>query len=115
MVRFATDPLDEEATAERIAPRRRRRPTWAQLVRQEPLLAGLEVSIRQVKPEGRYFCANRCWYGFGSWQGRGFKARLERLVGWGARNPALRTSDAYDAAYQHLYNLLPDCRQCACA
>ncbi len=59
---------------------RRRRPTWAQLVKREPRLADL------------------------------------RLVGWSAakEDPVLRSGAAYDAAYETLYALLPDCRNCLC-
>jgi hypothetical protein len=31
-------------------------------------------------------------------------------VGWGARKPILRSSEAYDVAYDAIYELLPDCR-----
>jgi hypothetical protein len=31
------------------------------------------------------------------------------LVGWSAANPKLRSEEAYDVAYDTLYELLPDC------
>ncbi len=42
---------------------------------------------------------------------------MTQLVGWGSNHPdpALRTSAAYDVAYQTLYDLLPDCQDCGCA
>ncbi len=42
---------------------------------------------------------------------------MVELVGMCARSddPDLRTSRAYDTAYRHLYELLPDCRACLCA
>ena len=94
--------------------RRPRPPTWAQLVKREPLLGALEASIREVRPMGPHYCANARWYGYNEWRGRGMKPRLERLVGWVARCPDLRTSEAYDVAYRHLYKLLPDCLDCLC-
>jgi len=40
------------------------------------------------------------WYG-------NFKPSLEELVGFEARKPLLRSRDAYDLAYDVLYDLLP--------
>ena len=54
---------------------------------------------------GPSFCANDVWYRPGS-----FKSRLVRLAGWWAEKPELRTSEAYDVAYDELYQQLPDCR-----
>jgi hypothetical protein len=92
--------------------------TWAELATLEPALAQLEREIRAWArtPLGRDFCANARWYGYGRFKGMGYRARVVALVGWGSRHPdpRLRTSDAYDTAYRHLYELLPDCRECAC-
>jgi hypothetical protein len=64
--------------------------------------------VKRVKDTGGpSFCANDIWYDE-------IKPVLVKLVGWSARNPALRTTEAYDVAYQYLYNLLPDCRDCGC-
>ena len=101
-------------TATTDTPTRTRRPTWAQLVKREPLLDGLEAAIREVRPKGPHYCANARWYGYNEYRGRGFRAQLENLVGWDARCPDLQTSDAYDVAYRHLYELLPDCLDCLC-
>lgn len=87
---------------------------WGDLVRAEPELGNLELAIKSVRPNDKRFCANAVWYGYGPWAHRGFKARMQRLAGWDARNPALRTQEAYDLAYDHLYSLLPDCRGCSC-
>jgi hypothetical protein len=32
-----------------------------------------------------------------------FKPRIQKLVGWAAKNPALRTSEAYDYVYDMVY------------
>lgn len=74
----------------------------------EPGLKELEAEIRQESPspDGRY-CANRAWYSK-------YKPRLCLLVGWEARNPELRNMRDYDAAYQSLYDLLPNCNGCFC-
>lgn len=111
------------------------RPSWQELARLEPGLAWLE---REAKAYGELGCikkrimrlcavlppdavpldvqrwagtncANAIWYGPG-----GLKERMSELAGWYARNPALRTREAYDVAYDHLYQLLPDCWGCAC-
>ena len=95
-----------------------RRLTWAELVEREPALGQLEREMRAFRrtPRGDDFCANARWYGYGRFRGIGYKPRLVELVGMCARSddPALRTSDAYDLAYRRLYDLLPDCQQCAC-
>jgi hypothetical protein len=71
----------------------------------EPRLEELEAEIlalRRFRRRGP-FCANEVWY-------RRFKPRLRLLVGWEARgHPVLTTAQAYDVAYEHLYELLPDC------
>ncbi len=61
------------------------------------------------------FCANAAWYGYGRYAG--LKPMLTRLVGWEAEVDRLevRTSFAYSAAYQTIYNTLPGCRNCICA
>ncbi len=84
--------------------------TWEDLARLEPELRRLEqdiLSLRRRSRGWRTFCANDVWYDL-------FKPRLVYLAGWGARNPALRSEEAYDLAYEHLYALLPDCRGCLC-
>ncbi len=91
------------------------RPTWQDLVAREPRLAELRVAAERIRPTANAsFCANAAWYGYAGQFG--LKPRLLRLVGWGAQNqdPVLRSSDAYDVAYQTLYDLLPDCRGCGC-
>jgi hypothetical protein len=88
-----------------------REPTWAELVRLEPRLLALQRDIRAVDGSDPHFCANKVWYRPG-----GFKDRLCQLVGWYAErdDPVLRSSEAYDVAYDHLYRQLPPCRDCWC-
>lgn len=83
--------------------------TWEDLIALEPRLEQLERDIRYHASQHRVdrYCANRHWYGY---LGLGFKDRLCVLVGWEARGMTLRSSEAYDVAYDHLYALLPDCR-----
>jgi hypothetical protein len=55
--------------------------------------------------EGRY-CANADWY-------TDFKPELCELVGCSREgHPRLGTDHAYDVAYETIYELLPDCRDC---
>ncbi len=89
--------------------------TWDDLAAREPRLAALRQAVERESAHGRlHYCANAAWYGYGGHLG--LKPRLLRLVGWGAQShdPVLRSSDAYDVAYQTLYDLLPDCRGCGC-
>src|SRR3954449_8614363 len=86
--------------------------TWAWLSAEEPALLSLERDMRAVRDEGGpSFCANRHWCGR---QDDGFRGRLYWLAGFRARNKRLRTMEAYDLATDHLYSLLPSCRNCGC-
>lgn len=52
--------------------------------------------------------------GYGDYWHFGIKDRVVELAGDHARNPHLRSSEAYDLAYEQIYQALPDCRRCAC-
>jgi hypothetical protein len=86
--------------------------SWSQLTRLEPRLCLLHAEVSRVRDtrESRWFCANREWFSR-------FKAQMCRLVGWsriGGGPDVLYTPEAYDLAYQTLYDLLPNCRNCGC-
>ena len=85
--------------------------TWNDLTEREPRLVELLMDIKRVKDDKtkRSFCANRVWY-------QDFKPRLIEIVGWYSEkdDPMLRTQEAYDIAYDHLYSRLPSCRSCFC-
>jgi hypothetical protein len=61
-----------------------------------------------------YICANDRWYGYREWKDRGLRDGVISLVGWFSKRPELKTTEAYDIAYQHIYRLLPNCRNCSC-
>jgi hypothetical protein len=82
-------------------------PTFERLCELEPRLLGLASEIRSIRDDSRRFCANRTWY-------RDFEVRFNSWVGWYAWNPGLRNEEAYNVAFQHLYRLLPGCRDCTC-
>lgn len=86
--------------------------TFADLVALEPRLGSLEAEIKAIRrPDEGEVCANELWYR------DGYKRRMSALVGWyrvGPRHDVLVTPEAYELAYSHLYNLLPDCRDCGC-
>jgi len=82
--------------------------TWEQITQLEPRLAAMKAEAQKVKdPGGPAFCANSIWY-------NQFKCRLITLVGWGAAETELQSSQAYDLAYKTIYNQLPACRNCTC-
>lgn len=93
---------------------------WAWLTETEPRLVTLEAGVKAIpRPlPGKHFCANAWWYGYEPRPG--IKPRLVTLVGFTAEGP-LRRRDVgdmihdYDVAYEHLYQLLPDCHDCTCA
>jgi len=58
------------------------------------------------------FCANEVWYGSGD--DGGVRKRVSNLVGWDRKpDPILGSDEAYDVAYESLYEELPDCRHVA--
>lgn len=92
------------------------RPTWGHLVRAAPRLKALLEEARQVRShDSPTFCANNVWFGY--FEHRGFKPRLHHLVGWAVADRRgashlLASSEAYEVAYQKIYQALPDCRDC---
>ena len=86
------------------------RADFLKLMEQEPALLELMKRVRALRRAARGrtdVCANRLWY-------EHIKPPLTRLVGWSAVNESLRTHGAYDTAYQYLYELMPECRNCGC-
>lgn len=101
--------------------------TFDELARLEPRLRDLARDIERCKyahRRKRNLCANGIWYGSGRFWTYQFRKRLTFLVGWyrspGRQEPTseteavLRSVEAFDCAYDHLYHLLPDCRNCSC-
>jgi hypothetical protein len=88
--------------------------SWKRITEIEPRLQTTEWLIKCLQdPGGRSFCANEVWYGYGDLS-QAFKQTVIRYAGDYAEKPELRSHVAYDIAYQHLYDLLPDCRNCLC-
>jgi hypothetical protein len=87
---------------------------WSQIIKIEPRLNDLYKEAKALKDNGSAvsFCANSEWYGWHNHHG--FKQRLCSLVGWEAAHESLRTQDAYDIAYDKIYEALPNCRNCGC-
>lgn len=81
---------------------------WEALVEIEPLLEGLRDQAKAVTDDGgKSFCANLEWYSE-------LKPQLVELVGFEASKKQLRSMNAYDLAYDVVYNELPNCRNCIC-
>lgn len=90
--------------------------TWSECVFIEPRLLDVERQIKEVKDTGgKGFCANSVWYGLTDYPN--FREYVYQLVGWECCNTdkRIRTSEAFDVVYKHLYDLLPPCRNCLCA
>jgi hypothetical protein len=80
------------------------------LVEREPALDQLQAELSAVRDEGgNSFCANKYWY-------VRVAPRVAQLVGAQSAqdDPALRAPEAYTLAYEVLYRLLPNCRNCVC-
>jgi hypothetical protein len=89
--------------------------SWERIVEIEPRLKHTEKVIRALTDKGgRYFCANELWYGYNDIS-QSFKGVVIRYAGDYAERGELRSNAAYDIAYEHLYDLLPGCRDCLCA
>lgn len=83
---------------------------WNELAKLEPKLQKLFDEAKAIDPgDNEHFCANHIWY-------NEFKPRVSSLVGWERATPPveLQTEDAYDIAYQTIYDQLPGCRDCGC-
>lgn len=80
--------------------------TW--LASMEPKLWMLADECAAILPDG-FFCANDHWF-------KQIDSRFLEMVGWHAKSLAtsMRTPEAYDAAFEFLFALLPDCRGCSC-
>ncbi|HEX8457313.1 MAG TPA: hypothetical protein VF656_08450 [Pyrinomonadaceae bacterium] len=84
--------------------------TWDALLEREPALGLLQRELAEVRDEGgNSFCANKYWY-------VRVAPRVAELVGAQARrdDPLLRAPEAHTLAYEVLYRLLPNCRNCVC-
>lgn len=83
--------------------------TWDKLIELEPRLKALlekAQGYHKATANDKYFCANHVWY-------RKLKPELVELVGNYREkegDPFLYTSEAYDLAYQTVYDALPNCR-----
>jgi len=80
---------------------------WEDLIELEPRLADIADDILRVA-RSKGFCANQAWY---PPHGQ-FRTRMQNLVGWlreDKTEPRLCGQRAYHIAYDHLYNLLPNC------
>lgn len=84
--------------------------TLEQIVAIEPKVRYLIDEAKAVDGSGERFCANELWYGPGH-----LKEAVCRLVGWDAKDSRLTSCEAYDVAYQAVYDALPPCKDCLCA
>ena len=94
--------------------------TWRQVVWLEPRLQALFDEAKAMGAVGESFCANSAWYGYDA-PCNGIKHRMSKLVGYGRPAGSVREVDkllqsheAYDIAYETIYEQLPDCRNCTC-
>src|SRR5262249_55566059 len=84
-----------------------RQPTFEELVAIEPRLELLRKQARAFRPVSGAFDSLSYWL-------RWLKPQLCQLVGWHTKDESkpelLRTSAAYDVAYETIYEELPGCR-----
>ena len=79
--------------------------TWQEIIEIEPRIKELyEIAKNENRPDlPDDYCANAIFY-------RQLKPEIVELVGWGARKEELRTSRAYDEAYEKILDALPACQ-----
>lgn len=90
--------------------------SWDGLVDADYRLGVLLDLIEDLKPGDGHFCANEAWYGTTD-PDAGIRARMDALVGWNREESTpdlLQSREAYDLAYDTLYDALPNCRGCGC-
>ncbi len=83
--------------------------TLEELIELQPALQGLVDATKLVDDSSPNFCANDLWISQ-------FKPYLVRMVGWLAEDdrPIIKTNAAYEVAYEAIYDLMPDCKDCGC-
>lgn len=89
---------------------------WHKLIAKRPALIDVYQSARAIRDDFKQpsFCANEHFYGYRDHE-TGLKQRLSQLVGDSQRgNSLFGTHEAYDVAYEVIYNALPNCRNCWC-
>lgn len=76
--------------------------TWPRMIAADPRLAELEGIIRSWPME--FECSVILWI-------NRFKPQMETLVGWSRpdSHPLLSSNEAYERAYNHLYDPMPGC------
>ena len=92
-------------TEEIFMNRKTKRKEFLEYAQYDDRLLQLEERIQahsNLERTNKNYCANAAWYGT-------FKKEVVKLVGWSADDAMLQSSAAYEAVYDYLYNLLPDC------
>ena len=83
---------------------------FARMAQVEPRLNELlaqAIALRAAARGRPNVCANRLWVDH-------IKPQMNRIVGWNARDKWLKTSEAWDCAFERIYAELPNCRNCPC-
>ena len=102
--------IDDLSMRDRTIDPRSIKITWDEIVRRAPILGALYKIARNFKTYPGYDKLD-VWYGF---DGRlGFKPILVEVVGVAVNHDSvLRTSEAYDIAYQKIFGALPEFSPC---
>ena len=80
--------------------------TYEEMAQIEPQLQFMYEHAQRVTDDGtsEFFCGNAVWF-------QQFKPWMHAHVGWDRKqDDALATAEAYEVAYQTLYDLIPPCR-----
>ena len=77
--------------------------TWERILAEEPEVSEVFRELLGCVPKGRRYSR---WHRFVRRHGTTPKARLCRLVGWRARNPRLRSQEAYRLTMEKMWELV---------
>jgi len=76
--------------------------TWERILEEEPEVAKVFAELKSVRKGRR----QQRWFRFVDNHGTSPKACLCKLVGWYARNPRLRSQEAYRVVMERMWHLV---------
>jgi len=99
IVRFSDLPAPEPIDTSQAIPAMEL--TMKRILEEEPEILNVFAELERTQGRGM-----KGWHAFVDRHGTSPKAALSRLVGWGARNPRLRSQRAYEKVISRMWDLL---------
>jgi hypothetical protein len=76
--------------------------TWQRIISEEPSILDVLAALEKATGDSEY----SRWHAYVEKHGTTPKAALSKMVGWGARNPALRSQRAYEMVMDAMWDLI---------